>query len=663
MLSDYLPIKWTIGSLRVVKKAHSKLAPHAFSVIMTVALFFTLIAKLFHAARCSVMHEYIGWILPDLCVLLGLEAVLALACFKWRKKWIFRMATVIAAITCTWSVMNAAWIVRTGAQLLPVEVLPLIRDPFNHWDVIGISLLKMPLTAVALLGPSALALTFLFAVLAKPQHPSYSNRTLFKARIIGIVLFICLAVPAGASLAEKRRPSQVATSGLHYNSQLKAIASIVLPDSSPISKMDILNAKRMFPTEEQVFLTQKTDARPLNVLFVILESVQYAHTSFADPDNELTPFLRLFADEGVVFTQMRSTLTHTSKAVFSLLTGQYPSATQDVMEAVPTDQPYASLATVLERHGNYRTAYFQSAKGTFESRPSMINNLGFNEFWAREDMNDPNLHLGYLAADEFGMIEPVADWITRDANTPFCATMLLSAVHDPYIVPEWYGEPDKDPVDRYNQTITYTDSFLKALDDKLKLIGVADNTLVCIVGDHGEGFGEHGKHGHERIGFEEVLHIVWTMRCPGIEPGTQIDEPVSSIDVLPTVLSLLGFDISTAHFDGLDALAPIPARKVYFSGWVPEGPAGYVMNGKKYVHTPSLDEVMIYDLIQDPMEYRELTPAPDESEAIQQSVIDWRKSTIVGIDPEDRGNRTIFNTWLCRWHGRDPLSKNTIPAL
>ncbi|MCP4450575.1 MAG: sulfatase-like hydrolase/transferase [Planctomycetes bacterium] len=631
---------------------------------MAASLFFTMAAKSYHAYRCGVMHQYVGWILPDLCVLLGLEAVLAVCCFKWRRSWVFRSATIVAAITCTWSVINAAWIIRTGVQILPVEVLPLVRDPLNHLDVIVTNLLKMPFTAMALLGPSAVALTFFFAVLARPTHPTYANRALFKARVVAVALFISLAIPAGSSLAAKRRPSQVATSGLHYNSQLKALASMVMPDASPISKADLLNAQRTFLTEDQVFLPQKEDQEPLNVVLVILESIQYAQTSFANPDRNPTPFLKSMAEQGVMFSQMRSTLTHTSKAIFSVVSGRYPCASQDVMEAVPSDQTYASLATILERHGQYRTAYFQSAKGTFESRPSLINNLGFDHFWAREDMNDPNLHLGYLAADEFGMIDPLADWITEDANNPFCATLLLSAAHDPYEVPTWYGEPAKEPLGRYKQVVAYTDSFLQALDSRLKALGLADNTILCIVGDHAEGFGEHGKHGHERIGYDEVLRIVWAMKSPvGIKPGTQIHAPVSSVDVLPTLLSVLGYDCHPGHFDGANALEIVEPRRVFFSGWVPEGPAGYVMDGKKYVHTPSLNETKVYDLVLDPHEARGSMATSDQALAVQEAVIAWRKSTLVPLNPNARGKRTVFDTWLCRWNGRDPIAKNKLPAL
>jgi len=613
--------------------------------------------KFYHALRYDIAHEFFGWILADLAVLLGVEAVLALLCFRWPRKWVIRSATVFAAIICTWSVINGAWVIKTGAQILPVEVLPLVRDPLNHLGIIGIGLAKMPVQAFALLGPSAVALTFFFFVLANPAHPKQSGRFLF-SRILITLVFLGIAIPTRGTKAARHRPSQLATSSLHFNSQLKAFTSIVRPDSGPLTREDFLTAQRQVLRENQINLPVNDSAPKLNVVMVILESIQYSHTSFSHKDQDPTPFLRRFANEGVLFTNTRSTLTHTSKALFSLLSGRYPCASLDVVEAVPIENPYASLATVLKRQLGYRTAFFQSAKGTFEARPSLVKNLGFDTFWAREHSNDPNSFLGYLAADDFIMLDPVADWIKSDTK-PFFAVTLCSAAHDPYEVPSWYGEPAKEPQDRYKQIVSYTDRFVEKLDNRLAEMGLKDNTVVCIVGDHAEAMGEHGKVGHERIGFEEVLRIVWAIRSPvGLQAGSQIHTPVSSIDVAPTLFSLLGFDEKAGSFAGKNALLPIePGRKIFFSGWVPGGPAGYIVGNKKYLYTPSVDEVSAYDLTRDPQELARLFVSGNQARLIAEVLVDWRKKTVFQPQQEQRGKRLVFNTWLCSWAGRDPIAK------
>lgn len=648
----------TSGLLHSVQVVHRALAPHAYSLIMLLALICTLAVKFYHATRYDITDEFFAWILADLVVLLGVEAVLALLCYRWPRRWVIRSATVFAAVICTWSVVNGAWVIKTGAQILPVEILPLFKDPLNHLGIIGIGLAKMPVQACALLGPSAVALTFFFFVLANPARPKQSGRFLF-GRILVTLLVLSIAIPTKGTMAARRRSSQVATSSLHFNSQLKAITSIVMPDSGPLTREDFLTAKREIIRENQIKLPVDASSPKLNVVMVVLESIQYAHTSFARERQDPTPFLRRFAQEGVLFTNTRSTLTHTSKALFSLMSGRYPCASQDVVEAVPTENPYASLATVLKRQRGYRTAFFQSAKGTFEARPSLVRNLGFDAFWARENSNDPNSFLGYLSADDFIMIDPLADWIRSDSK-PFFAVTLCSAAHDPYEVPSWYGEPAKELQDRYTQIVSYTDKFVEKLDQRLTEMGLKDNTIVCIVGDHAEALGEHGKVGHERIGFEEVLRIVWAMRSPlGLEAGSQIHAPVSSIDVAPTLFALLGFDEHAGDFDGQNALSPIsPDRKVFFSGWVPGGPAGYMLGNKKYLYTPSVDEVAVYDLTNDPQEHASLFVSENQARIIAEELLDWRKKTVFLPQQVQRGRRLVFNAWLCSWAGRHASAKH-----
>ena len=100
------------------------LAPRAYSVIIFGALFCTLAAKFFHSYRLNLVGEYFSWVLTDIAVLLGIEVLLALVCFRWPRKSVVRAAVVTAAVVCTWSVMNAGWLIKTGTQILPTVLLP-----------------------------------------------------------------------------------------------------------------------------------------------------------------------------------------------------------------------------------------------------------------------------------------------------------------------------------------------------------------------------------------------------------------------------------------------------------------------------------------------------------------------------------------------------------
>jgi hypothetical protein len=638
-------------SILSVRRLYALLAPRAYSVLMFGALFCTLTVKFFHSWRYSLIEEYLGWILADISVILGIEVILAIVCFQWPRRWIIRTATVIAAVICTWSVMNAGWLIRTGTQILPTELLPLIRDPLNSLGIIAVNLIRMPKAAIALLAPSFIGLTFFFFALAKPAQPTY-NRRLFIGRIVACIVIVGISVSAWGAVVKRGSP-QIVSAGLRYNSQLRAVMSLVLPDLRDMAVADIAKATRKIPYFDQIKMTLKPDRINHNLVLLVIEGVQYNYTSLADKQNRLTPYLHTLARQGVEFKNTRSTVTHTTKALFSLLTGRFPSASQDIAEAVPVEKSYASLATILSGQLGFRTAFFQSAKGNFESRPSLVYNLGFDKFWARDDLNDSNSFVGYLGCDEFSMLEPIIEWITSD-DASFFLTILCSVTHDPYVVPEWFAEPARDPVERYRQAISYTDKFLSALDVELAKLNLVDKTIFCVIGDHGEAFGEHGLLGHERIAFDEVLRIPFCLRAPFlVEPGTLKTELVSSVDLTPTLLGLFGFETESGDFDGTNVLKLLPLdRKIYFAGWMQQGPAGFVQGHRKFTYSPENKSVSLYNLKIDPLELNRVEVPEPLTEMIAAEISKWRKETIFRIDQQRTGEKTLFGSWQCNWTER-----------
>ncbi|NQT02040.1 MAG: LTA synthase family protein [Planctomycetes bacterium] len=602
--------------------------------------------KLFHSWRNSYLSEYLGWVLLDISFLLAVEVILAMVCFRWRRKWVLRTATIIAAVVCTWAVMNAGWLIRTGTQILPRVLLSLGRAPLHTLHIIGVNLLKMPMTAFILLGPSAVALTFFFFVLANPLPPNYNRKRFLTRIVISLVIIVSSILVRGA--VSKASSPQIASLGLHYNCHLRAIMSVIISDNR-----QLFLPERKIPAFEQLEITRKEHQLDRNVIVVVLEGVQYKYTSLADSGSNSTPYLATIAKQGVEFSNTRSSLTHTTKALFALLTGWFSSASQDLAETVPVEKHYPGIVTSLSKKAGYRTAFFQSALGNFESRPGLVYNLGFDKFWARNDMNDPNYFLGYLASDEFSLLKPITEWIKAD-ESPFFLTVLCSVTHDPYEVPEWFDAPAKEPIERYQQSIRYIDSFLAALDVELARLGLTDETIFCVVGDHGEAFGEHGQHGHALIAFDEALRIPFCVRAPLlVEPGKKVTELVSSVDLTPTLLGLLGFETEKVGFDGINVLGSVPdGRKVYFSGWMQEGPSGFVQGERKFIYNPADRTSCVYNLSEDPLELTRIELAEEEVKRISDEIIGWRKSTVFQINQQRSGRKVLFDRWLCRWTNR-----------
>ena len=617
-----------------------------YTLIMLLALLCTLTVKLFYAIRCSRINEYPGWILYDIAFLLGIELIFSFICFLYPKKWVIRLVTLLAAIVCLWSFINAGWLIRTGTQILPRVLLTLVRDPVNACRMVGKNLSKVPITAIILLLPGIIGISFFVYILARPKLPSYNKKKFFIR--FNITIIICLSAILIRPALIRGNTSQPITLELQYNAQYKAITSLVFNHHSPP-----IEPTRRVPFYDQVKVPQSEKMEKQNIVVIVLEGVQYAQTSLSGNSLDLTPNFVNLAKQGAFFNNAHSTLTHTTKALFTLLTGRYASASQDIVETVPVKKPYVSLATILRGQLGYRTAFFQSARGNFECRPGLVYNLGYDKFWSRDNLKDPNHFLGYLACDEYEMIEPIKNWI-QESKKPFLLTIMCSVTHDPYEVPEWYDEQAKEDLDRYRQTIAYTDQFIGAFEEELTKLGIMDNTIFCVIGDHGEAFNEHDRSGHERIAYEEVLRIVFCLKSPGIKPGTVITKPVSSIDLTPTLLNLLGFQTEKVGFNGINVLGQIrDERKVYFSGWMYESQAGYIQGNLKYVYDPVHEISCYYDLAKDPNEEERLELSEERTETFVSEIDTWRDNTVFQYDQDYKGRKIIYDRWLCKWSNRN----------
>ncbi|HTF89906.1 MAG TPA: sulfatase [Planctomycetota bacterium] len=103
--------------------------------------------------------------------------------------------------------------------------------------------------------------------------------------------------------------------------------------------------------------------------------------------------------------------------------------------------------------------------------------------------------------------------------------------------------------DLYDAEILYTDRELQPLLARLGVEALRENTIVVIVSDHGEGFGEHNALGHGRVLHDEALRVVLMLRAPGVA-ARRVGDVVRTIDVMPTVLDLAGIGLADLKLQG-----------------------------------------------------------------------------------------------------------------
>jgi arylsulfatase A-like enzyme len=305
----------------------------------------------------------------------------------------------------------------------------------------------------------------------------------------------------------------------------------------------------------------------------------------------------------------------------------------------------------LKRAG-YQTAFFQSADGVFEARPRLVNKLGYQTFRAWEDIRGEVL--GYFSSDDRSLKNPVQDWITQQVKDgqPFMATVLTSATHHPYskglgLVKGW-----KYPKPRYKKLIKESDALLADLLNVLKDNHIYNNTIVIVLGDHGEGFNEHGILQHDNNFYEEALKVPFVMRGPGVRPHQEYGN-TTLMDLPPSLLfGVLGLRPAAINpFEGnnfLSAQYDFEAKK-YFGCFSHLRCRGYIQGNRKFLHLPN-DNIRGYlDLSEDSTEKQLVNIDKNSQYWKDQQALDqfiYTKLTADEVFPL-RFYRISYGMWFC----------------
>lgn len=122
-----------------------------------------------------------------------------------------------------------------------------------------------------------------------------------------------------------------------------------------------------------------------------------------------------------------------------------------------------------------------------------------------------------------------------------------------------FGNSDGD---KYDTEVAFADREVGRLLDWMQQTGRLQNTIVVLMADHGEGFGEHGMVQHGNRPYDEQSHVPLIVWAPGVAPA-RVATPVSTLDIAPTVLSYLGVT-PIADAEGIDLLSGnLPDRPIF----------------------------------------------------------------------------------------------------
>ena len=341
----------------------------------------------------------------------------------------------------------------------------------------------------------------------------------------------------------------------------------------------------------------------LNVLLITLDTLRADRLGCYGYSAARTPALDGFAGQGLRFTQAFTHVPLTLPSHASILTGLHPP--EHGLRDNARGKLSASTTTLagLLRGDDYATGAFVASfvlDGQFGLGPGfelyddrMTANLSSGEVFKRENRAN-------VVADR------ALEWLRGQADRPFFCWVHFYDPHEPYDPPEPYRSR---LADAYDGEIAFMDSQVKRLLDFLDARKLAARTLVVIVGDHGESFGEHKEFGHGVFLYDTTMHVPLLIRLPGrIEPGTS-DRLTGLADVAPTVLGLLGLP-APSEMSGADALSGSDESGAVYGesefafnthSWSPL--ASLTTRRWKYIEAPVRE---LYDRVADPGETKNL---------------------------------------------------------
>ncbi len=373
-----------------------------------------------------------------------------------------------------------------------------------------------------------------------------------------------------------------------------------------------------------------------NVLWITMDSLRADHLGCAGYGRARTPTIDALAGEGVLFAEAIAQANYTRLSVPSTITGMYPTLIGVRTPMNDLDSSFVTVAEFLAAQGYATSAILpewpmgmyqgierlealeSSTTLRTETCLDILRQLDGRPFFLWLYYWDP--HAPYQPPEEFARPfqspnTPIADEERQYAGRPdalgYRMILQMLDINAGRLTP---GPGFRDRLmNLYDAEIAFVDSGIKEVVNRMKELGLWDNTLVILNADHGEAFGEHSYFFHGYSIYEEEVRVPLIIKPPrSPADGKIIQGPVRNLDITPTILDYCGIPAppgivgqSLRPFIEKDISPDLPTciesntpeRKVHL--------AGYRHGGYKLIY--SLGELgELYDLRRDPREKENL---------------------------------------------------------
>lgn len=340
-------------------------------------------------------------------------------------------------------------------------------------------------------------------------------------------------------------------------------------------------------------------AKGKNVIVLHLESFQQFLINMKVDGQEVTPFLNsIFQNQATIsFDNFFHEVGQgkTSDAENMLETGTFGLPQGSLFTELGSDNVFQAAPAILGQTEGYTSAVFHGNVASFWNRDHVYKNLGYDNFFDRSYFDESDETLGYGILDK-DLFRESAQYLEH-LQQPFYTKFLSVTNHTPYYTDDKnFDFPSlntgNSTVDNYVRTAHYLDQSLEQFFTYLKKSGIYQNSIFVIYGDHFGISNTDNKDLASALGKDpdtwdefdnaQMQRVPLMIHMPGYTKGTVNHEYGGEIDVLPTLLHLLGIDDKDYLHFGTDLLSSQHDQVVAFRNGNFVTPKYTVLGGKAY---------------------------------------------------------------------------------
>jgi len=346
----------------------------------------------------------------------------------------------------------------------------------------------------------------------------------------------------------------------------------------------------------------------LNVLLITLDTTRADRIGCYGYKKAKTSNLDFLAFNGVRFSDAYCQVPLTLPSHCSILTGAYPIYHQVHNNGSYYLSPsHVTLTEILKEKG-YKTAAFVSSFSV-DSRFGL--DQGFETYDDKFQEDEAIKHFrSERRADK--VFSSFSNWLDKQNKQKFFCWVHFFDPHLPYDPPSPFKEEFLNSP--YDGEIAYMDLYIGKIIEKLREKSIIDNTLIILVGDHGESLGEKGEHDHGIFIYDNTLKVPLILYCKkNLPQGITIGSRVRLIDIMPTILEMLKISVGK-EIQGISLLPYIEGRGIsdlpsYIETYYPRENYGWseliglIDKEWKYIKAPKEE---LYNIKRDPTEEKNL---------------------------------------------------------